>query len=490
MSATNRDLGKAFFLFFAASLLTVVSASSQFGGYDLSPVIDASWRLSRGEVPGRDFINTFPALFLILLKTAETVFSSYQGLVAVNILFTLFCSFMLVFIARGQSLADRYVVPVLALFCVPMVYTGHLWHSSVSSVSAALFCLAILPVIRDEVLDAPKAALLMLATVLVALSKQNVAVPLLSFSVGCLLISGYANGFRAVAIILAGVLAAVILAFAVLGLGFDGWMYLYSAVLGRTRPPIELWSDTLRMGSGIAVLAITAVVVLVFGMTLLGKRASLAPKQRWFFTGLLLVSLLPVLTDWDAKLNNLPFLSIAALLPALALSVNTALGVDRAVRLSIWLAVVIAALGGWGRERMRAVGPFYESSSIHSVGGYFDGLKTGPWFAVVIQEISKALTLDDDQRVFFGPRLEFGYRFANLASPPGMPLWWHPGSSYALSDEGRIAQRFAELNFGLLVFSRGDRTRMPPELVNWIEQNYEKVEGFQALDVYRPKTAG
>ena len=71
-----------------------------------------------------------------------------------------------------------------------------------------------------------------------------------------------------------------------------------------------------------------------------------------------------------------------------------------------------------------------------------------------------------------------------------MPLWWHPGSSYALSDEGRIAQRFTELNLGLLVFSRGDRTRMPPELVNWIEQNYEKVEGFQALDVYRPKTAG
>jgi hypothetical protein len=490
MNSTNGNLVKAIFLLCAASVLAAVSASSQFGGYDLSPVIDASWRLSRGEVPERDFINTFPALFLILLKTAETVFSNYQGLVAVNILFTLLCSFMLLLIARKQSLNDRYVVPLSALFCVPLIYTGHLWHSSLSSVSAAVFCLAILPVIRDEVLDTPKAVLLMFATLLVTLSKQNVAIPLLFFSVGFLLISDWKSRFRAIVIILIGISAAFVAAFAVLGLGFDAWVYLYSAVLGRTRPLIEMWSDTLRMGSGIAVLAIMAFVVLIFGMTLLGKTTSLALKQRWFFTGLLLVSLLPVLTDWDAKLNNLPFLMIAALLPVLALPVNTALGLDRVVRLSIWLAVVIAALGGWERERMRAVGPFYEPSSLYSVGGYFDGLKTGPWFAVVIQEISTALTLGDNRPVFFGPRLEFGYRFANLASPTGMPLWWHPGSSYALSDESAIAQRFTELNFGLLVFSKGDRTRMPPELVNWIERNYERIEGFQTLDVYRPKTAG
>jgi hypothetical protein len=57
-----------FVLIFFASYLTIIFGYRQFGGYDLSPLIDLSWRFSRGETPGVDFINTFPPLLLVFIK--------------------------------------------------------------------------------------------------------------------------------------------------------------------------------------------------------------------------------------------------------------------------------------------------------------------------------------------------------------------------------------------------------------------------------------
>jgi hypothetical protein len=286
-----------------------------------------------------------------------------------------------------------------------------------------------------------------------------------------------------------GVFAAFILSYALLGLDIDAWIYLYTAVLGRARPPTELWSDTLRMGSGVVAIAIVAIGVFAFVSTLSAKKSPVSRRQSIGLWGLLAVALIPLMTDWDAKLNNMPFFLMAALLPVLVLPEKINQGLIRVARLSISILVVVAVLGGWTRERMRAVGPFYEASNSYPIRGYFEGLKTGPWFAVVTDEMSRAVNLVEGRPVFFGPRLEFGYRYVNLRSPSKMPLWWHPGSSYSLLDQEKIVRQFVDLDFKLLVFSKGDRTRMPPELVYWIEQNYERVEGFQAIDVYRVKIA-
>jgi hypothetical protein len=62
------------FIILAAIGLSQYVGMRQFGGYDLSPVVDVLYRLDRGEIPGVDFINTLPLSFLAYLKLLASVF--------------------------------------------------------------------------------------------------------------------------------------------------------------------------------------------------------------------------------------------------------------------------------------------------------------------------------------------------------------------------------------------------------------------------------
>ena len=55
-------------LFLFASLLACEFSLYQFGGYDLSPLIDLTWRFQSGQIPGQDFFNTWPILILVIAK--------------------------------------------------------------------------------------------------------------------------------------------------------------------------------------------------------------------------------------------------------------------------------------------------------------------------------------------------------------------------------------------------------------------------------------
>src|SRR5271154_2623234 len=52
----------------AVSVFALAVGHRQFGGYDLSPLIDIQYRLAHGERPGSDFIFTFPLTLALLLK--------------------------------------------------------------------------------------------------------------------------------------------------------------------------------------------------------------------------------------------------------------------------------------------------------------------------------------------------------------------------------------------------------------------------------------
>ena len=77
----------AVFVFAASTWIALRFSSSQFGGYDLSPLIDLSWRINAGEVPGVDFLNTMPPVMIVILKFASVLPLDWRSLVAVNGLF-------------------------------------------------------------------------------------------------------------------------------------------------------------------------------------------------------------------------------------------------------------------------------------------------------------------------------------------------------------------------------------------------------------------
>jgi hypothetical protein len=74
-----------------------------------------------------------------------------------------------------------------------------------------------------------------------------------------------------------------------------------------------------------------------------------------------------------------------------------------------------------------------------------------------------------------------------LPSPPGLPLWWRHGSSYPYWLKGEIIEKFKADRFALLIFLAEDRTRMPQQLLDYIEAAYAREPGYKTLDVYRAR---
>lgn len=87
--------------------------------------------------------------------------------------------------------------------------------------------------------------------------------------------------------------------------------------------------------------------------------------------------------------------------------------------------------------------------------------------------------------VFFGPRLEFMYAMFERPSPRGLPIWWHPGTSFALADTALVADRWSRARFDLLVFLRDDYARMPAEVIDRIRRDYVRDQTDPELTLWR-----
>ncbi len=59
-SQPTADVIIAILILIFASIFSLHVTSQQFGGYDLSPLIDLFWRIHNNQIPGKDFIYTFP----------------------------------------------------------------------------------------------------------------------------------------------------------------------------------------------------------------------------------------------------------------------------------------------------------------------------------------------------------------------------------------------------------------------------------------------
>jgi hypothetical protein len=147
--------------------------------------------------------------------------------------------------------------------------------------------------------------------------------------------------------------------------------------------------------------------------------------------------------------------------------------------------VLVAIIGGYSRERMKHVGDFYDKNSVNKISnGYFSGLFVGNKLYQVIAEIEAIKKFQPNSNIFFGPRVEFGYSLTNTTSPKGLPLWWHPGTSYGLNDSENVIDEFRARNFDILIFLKDDRTRIPEEILIYINSSYKKIEKYNSIDIY------
>ncbi len=128
------------------------------------------------------------------------------------------------------------------------------------------------------------------------------------------------------------------------------------------------------------------------------------------------------------------------------------------------------------RERMQTVGEWAEDRCGRALerrsDPFFGSFHACPPFFSVLDETDKVVSEAHGTPVFFGPRMEFLYARDRLASPKGLPVWWHPGTSFPVGAEPAIFQAWKGNHFGLLIFLHNDRTRVPPVILDAIERDY------------------
>lgn len=482
----------------AAILLAAAAFASwvcfrQLGGYDLSPLVDAFWRLGAGEAPGKDFINTWPPLLLIIAKLVGKLRLGWFELTLANIVATLLSYAAVIALTERGKRSLVWCSAVAVIMALPLVHTNHIWHSSLSQLCAIVFFFSVYLALEKTAQRPRHDAALLLSAAALAGAKQNIALPALAATLVLVMVTGGERRWRLAALIGGGAALGVALSLVILGMSFESFTGIYTAVLGRARPNAEMFNALMQVESNPQTLAYGAAAIALLGWSMWSK-PPVTPARILLFGGFAILSLLPILSDWDTKLNNisLPLFVVAThlVLHARADGQSNA----RRWRSQMMLFLVIlagllatAVVGGVQRERMYHVGPgtFYEAPAQHVVTkGYFAGMHSGERLAATLDEMERVKASLPQARIFFGPRIEFGYAATATVSPQDLPLWWHPGTSYATSDEQRVVDAFQRNRFDVLVFLKNDRTRMPPALLDVIAQGYRLRPASGGLDIY------
>ncbi len=123
---------------------------------------------------------------------------------------------------------------------------------------------------------------------------------------------------------------------------------------------------------------------------------------------------------------------------------------------------------------------------MHGAQPFFRSMCFGPRFQRVLQQITAVLGQYPRAKVFFGPRMEFGYAVFNKPSPPRLPIVWDPGGMYPFGMDGEIVERFQAARFELLIFLAGDFTSVPQAILDDIDRHYRPLTSpaLDELSVY------
>lgn len=445
----------------------------QLGAYDLSPMIDLAHRYEIGQSPITDFPSTFPSLFMALIRLSSAITSpSWTSILLVGLAFSLTMTLVTL---RGLYLAGMRN-PVLyfsaGIFMgIPWIATTHPWHSSLTSQLAAATIVYAIGVNRHRTNF--RLVILGVLIGLLLVSKQNVG---FAACVGLILIQLYTTRGRLVSVhySLSSLLVAILV---ISEYSKTPWTYAFTSFrnifLERQQLGLIVVSPEIRDPMHLLFLTVPWVFIPLGFFALLvlkhmtGERISNAQPHLLSYVCLLaVVWCAGSLTNWDSHWNELPTIGCACVLLLHDADLNVASYRPKLVAAFMSLVLLTVAIGeGGSRYRNRLVGPLFEEAALETVTeGFMDGIRLGPTGIAVINLAPSALNgvCQYSENVLFGPRLEFLYAQTRTESPKGLPLWWHPGSSYSVErDEKEIEKSFEKLMPLTFVTLGDDFTRLP-----------------------------
>ena len=487
----------------ATSIYNVFALQYRFGGYDLSPLIDAGWRVSSGQIPNRDFICTFPPI--VDLAAAEAFRAFGVRWVALGITSSAICMILVLLGLRivsvlravlGDKPALFLSLTYSALYLMPFLVVGHLWHSSLTEgfILYALLATYALIVVNPASRSRRVELLfhLWLAESLLLLGKPNTAIPAIFLCVAALLIARLPVWFPLLTTLFALIGDSLVLMRVHTSL--ISTFQVYSHLTSRFAPR-EFFDAVFQDPTVAGVLELLIVYSTVLPVLWLVLRVTLRrPIQlrndpvAVLALGACVISLIGFGTNVVFKIVDAPCMLMGFALLSLKAEGDPSIA-DSAVKvwrgsfayitttlfiLAVFLSATRAFMQGssvWG----------YDSCGVPIVDDHQDAFFGDfhcckPFFSI-LAESDVALAEHPGKSVFFGPRMEFLYARDHIASPRGLPLWWHPGSSYSTSSESDVVRAWQSDRFDRLVFLHHDRTRLPTALLTLIARDYIQLPG-------------
>jgi hypothetical protein len=453
----------------------------QFGSYDLSLLVDLTWRYSQGQAPGRDFPATLPTFFMAIARVSTELGSTgWANLITLTVFITAALAALTCYLLIQIGIHRQSILILMAMgSIVPWISTTHLWHSSITAqVSATTLLAAVVIIRRPSYLNAILLGALMGVT---ALSKQNVGWFVFVGIVLLLLIFRPTKAHTA--LIFWGVLTFGLLTMLIAKVDL---VYPVESALKllaeRDRASMVMPPGTTDL-NGIFVLFIPWVVgplllmtIVLLALLVSESSRSLLKKPESLFAGLAAASwLVGVYSNWDAHWNEFPIICAGIVLLFKQSDVErSSVNKDKILDFAaIFLSVILLSVSlsvGASRVRMRYVGPLFEQGSLQVIEkSFLRGVEVGPAGISVVEAESVLMSkyCGTDSNLLAGPRLEFLYAQWAIASPRGLPLWWHPGSSYSVRrDLPAILKSIDNMRPVKFITLGDDMTRLPIKLVN------------------------
>jgi hypothetical protein len=470
----------------------------QFGGWDFSILIDTGWRQILGQHPYTDFITPNPPGFNLGIYYAFRLFGvTWNAQIFATILFCLTTFFWIYWLLRriAASLLVAFFLAftIEGVTCLPLCFW---WYNDVTSVLASVFLLSAIVYAQLDTQRGESGRQhavwwsYLLSLALLGLMKPNIA--------GLLILSSTVLLFFAVRSkrrMLVATAAGVALCLTILLLHH---IRLSDMIASYRAVAIERGGLS-RFGLG-GYTRLQKLLLLLWTTLFAAPLAALLPRllaawrqgRRRDFAFLLLflpafpITVYGMLTNGEIKDSETSLLVLSCGVLCLVLH-------QTGSRLrSLFVAMTISMLGGAiylgaARERVYSIGPgqFFEytNASRPIRDKFFSSLIATAYFDDVQRAVRQA-TASFPSPVFLGPRLEFDYADLRIPSPTGWPIYYQPGTSFARRDVPRVTEIWKAHHFQTLIFLGDDRTFYPADLLQYIDDNYERQPGFGNLQVY------
>ncbi len=476
----------------------------QFGGNDQGVLVDVAYRLFCGQHPYVDFPITQPILFYLGGLWALQFFGvTWSAFIYIAALFSAATFGLHILLLRRIGIPRSWAYSIATVVQAGAMVTGaYWWYNPVSDVAVLLLCTAAALVLTNPG-SLTNWFLYCGCLSAASLAKPNVAGLVILASSVAIFCSGRARWRGVLFSLLAACASLALLGF--YRLNPVSVVHGYLSAAGRGVPALDRFAQDqpvplVQWSLFLVVMTLAPLAALCDRRSLLRPLGELVSCRDAALLGGVVAGVVGCFTNGELKVVDLAITLNAVAL--LCLLHPREASPARPLFLQKTAMTVLALTAAWlgvTRARIEAIGPFYERTTLYPIGAlnpFFAQLECGPYFTTLLDQVTVAMAeasknLGRKPKVFFGPRMGWGYAAFGLEPPPGLPYSWLAGVDYPVEDLGTYVDAFkrARFDYCFFVFNRGhaDTTYMPIQLLEVFRRDYTPVVTTRRLVVIKRK---